>query len=158
MLYLLFYIVFPELSQETVEILLSTASLIQLHSVTKACCDFLEKQLDPCNCLGFALFAEQQSCMGLHKSALEYTYQHFMQVINTLFRNYFYLHRGCCGNCKCDGCRFNSHSGKWDYFHFLALSTKKSKCIVDFCHLTLNLSKKLWKVKNRWKKKWFILW
>ncbi|XP_034829155.1 kelch-like protein 5 [Maniola hyperantus] len=70
-----------ELSEETVEILLSTASLLQLHSVTKACCDFLEKQLDPCNCLGIALFAEQQSCLGLHKSALDFTYQHFMQVV-----------------------------------------------------------------------------
>ncbi|XP_039755120.1 kelch-like protein 5 [Pararge aegeria] len=70
-----------ELSEDTVEILLSTASLLQLHSVTKACCDFLEKQLDPCNCLGIALFAEQQSCMSLHKSAVDYIQQHFMQVV-----------------------------------------------------------------------------
>ncbi|XP_038214044.1 kelch-like protein 5 isoform X2 [Zerene cesonia] len=41
----------------------------------------IEKQLDPCNCLGIALFAEQQSCMSLHKTAMEYTYQHFMQVV-----------------------------------------------------------------------------
>ncbi|XP_038214043.1 kelch-like protein 5 isoform X1 [Zerene cesonia] len=70
-----------ELSEDTVEVLLSTATLLQLHIVTKACCDFLEKQLDPCNCLGIALFAEQQSCMSLHKTAMEYTYQHFMQVV-----------------------------------------------------------------------------
>lgn len=69
-----------ELREESVEVLLSTASLLQLHSVTKACCAFLRKQLDPCNCLGIALFAELQSCLTLHKSALEYTYQHFMQV------------------------------------------------------------------------------
>lgn len=70
----------PELSEDTVEVLLSTATLLQLHVVVKACCDFLEKQLDPCNCLGIALFAEQQSCMTLHKTSMEYTYQHFMQV------------------------------------------------------------------------------
>ncbi|XP_052740873.1 kelch-like protein 5 isoform X2 [Bicyclus anynana] len=70
-----------ELSEETVEVLLSTSCLLQLHAVTKACCDFLEKQLDPCNCLGIALFAEQQSCMSLHKSAVDYTHQHFMQVV-----------------------------------------------------------------------------
>ncbi|KAL0830632.1 hypothetical protein ABMA28_002774 [Loxostege sticticalis] len=70
-----------ELREETVEVLLSTASLLQLNTVTDACCAFLKKQLDPCNCLGIALFAEQQSCMNLHKSALEYTYQHFMQVV-----------------------------------------------------------------------------
>lgn len=81
-------ILFSELSEETVEILLSTASLLQLHPVTKACCDFLEKQLDPCNCLGIALFAEQQSCLGLHKSALDYTHQHFMQV-KKYFHYYF---------------------------------------------------------------------
>ncbi|VVD00479.1 unnamed protein product [Leptidea sinapis] len=51
-----------ELSEETVEVLLSTATLLQLHVVTSTCCDYLEKQLDPCNCLGIALFAEQQSC------------------------------------------------------------------------------------------------
>lgn len=71
---------FSELREETVEVLLSTASLLQLTTVTNACCAYLKKQLDPCNCLGIALFAEQQSCMALHKSALEYTYQHFMQV------------------------------------------------------------------------------
>ncbi|XP_026318957.1 kelch-like protein 5 [Hyposmocoma kahamanoa] len=70
-----------ELREETVEVLLSTASLLQLTTVTNACCAYLKKQLDPCNCLGIALFAEQQSCMALHKSALEYTYQHFMQVV-----------------------------------------------------------------------------
>ncbi|CAH2047275.1 unnamed protein product, partial [Iphiclides podalirius] len=31
--------------------------------------------------IGIALFAEQQSCLTLHKNALEYTYQHFMQVV-----------------------------------------------------------------------------
>lgn len=71
---------FSELREETVEVLLSTASLLQLHSVTNACCAYLKKQLDPCNCLGIALFAEQQSCLDLHKTALKYTHQHFMQV------------------------------------------------------------------------------
>ncbi|XP_013138064.1 PREDICTED: kelch-like protein 5 [Papilio polytes] len=70
-----------ELKEESVEVLLSTASLLQLHAVTKACCTFLMKQLDPCNSLGIALFAEHQSCLTLHKSALEYTYQHFIEVV-----------------------------------------------------------------------------
>ncbi|KPJ19785.1 Kelch-like protein 5 [Papilio machaon] len=70
-----------ELKEESVEMLLATASLLQLHAVTKACCTFLMNQLDPCNSLGIALFAEQQSCLALHKSALEYTYQHFMEVM-----------------------------------------------------------------------------
>lgn len=76
---------FAELKEETVEVLLSTSSLLQLTAVTNACCAFLKKQLDPCNCLGIALFAEQQSCFALHKFALEYTYQHFMQVYFVYF-------------------------------------------------------------------------
>ncbi|GBP42338.1 Kelch-like protein 5 [Eumeta japonica] len=31
--------------------------------------------------IGIALFAERESCMALHKHAMEYTYQHFMQVV-----------------------------------------------------------------------------
>lgn len=86
----LFIFWFAELREETVEVLLSTSSLLQLNSVTNACCAFLKKQLDPCNCLGIALFAEQQSCLDLHKSALKYTYQNFMQVNILLF--YFFLY------------------------------------------------------------------
>lgn len=70
-----------ELKEDNVEVLLSTASLLQMNVVTRACCDFLKKQLDPCNCLGIALFAEQESCMSLHKQAMEFTYQHFMEVV-----------------------------------------------------------------------------
>lgn len=40
----------------------------------------MEKQLDPSNCLGFALFAEQQSCNALFQISTSYTSQHFMQV------------------------------------------------------------------------------
>lgn len=38
------------------------------------------KQLHPSNCLGFALFAEQQSCHTLFQLSTSYTSQHFMQV------------------------------------------------------------------------------
>lgn len=74
-----------ELREETVETLLATACLLQLTSVIIACCNFLAKQLHPSNCLGFALFAEQQSCNTLLKLASAYTYHHFMQVIFVLF-------------------------------------------------------------------------
>lgn len=69
-----------ELREETVETLLSTACLLQITSVVTACCNFLARQLHPSNCLGFALFAEQQSCNTLLKLATQYTCQHFMQV------------------------------------------------------------------------------
>lgn len=69
-----------ELREETVETLLSTACLLQITSVVTACCNFLARQLHPSNCLGFALFAEQQSCNTLLKLATQYTCQNFMQV------------------------------------------------------------------------------
>lgn len=69
-----------ELREDNVEILLSTACLLQLTQVVNACCNFLAKQLHPSNCLGFALFAEQQSCHTLFKLSTSYTCQHFMQV------------------------------------------------------------------------------
>lgn len=69
-----------ELREDNVETLLATACLLQLTSVVTACCNFLAKQLHPSNCLGFALFAEQQSCSTLLKLSSMYTCNHFMQV------------------------------------------------------------------------------
>lgn len=69
-----------ELREDTVEILLSTACLLQLSSVINACCTFLSRQLHPSNCLGFALFAEQQNCHSLMRVAMDFTCQNFGQV------------------------------------------------------------------------------
>lgn len=75
-----------ELREETVEVLLSTACLLQLSQVVSACCTFLSRQLHPTNCLGFALFAEQQNCSSLMKVAMDFTCQNFGQVCrNTEF-------------------------------------------------------------------------
>lgn len=70
-----------ELREDNVETLLATACLLQLTEVVNACSSFLAKQLHPSNCLGFALFAEQQSCHTLFKLSTSYTCQHFMQVM-----------------------------------------------------------------------------
>lgn len=69
-----------ELREDTVETLLSTACLLQLSSVVTACCTFLSRQLHPSNCLGFALFAEQQNCIALKNVAMDFTCQNFAQV------------------------------------------------------------------------------
>uniref|UniRef100_A0A1I8Q1D0 Kelch-like protein diablo n=1 Tax=Stomoxys calcitrans TaxID=35570 RepID=A0A1I8Q1D0_STOCA len=74
------YTGFIELREDTVETLLATACLLQLNAVVTACCNFLARQLHPSNCLGFAFFAEQQSCNTLLQLATAYTCQHFMQV------------------------------------------------------------------------------
>lgn len=69
-----------EIREDTVETLLATACLFQLTEVVNACCNFLARQLHPSNCLGVALFAEQQSCNTLLKLSSSYTFDHFMQV------------------------------------------------------------------------------
>lgn len=69
-----------DLREETVEKLLANSCLLQLSAVSQACCNFLARQLHPSNCLGFALFAEQQGCQSLLKLAHQYTCQSFMQV------------------------------------------------------------------------------
>lgn len=62
-----------DLNEDTVEAMLATASMLQLNEVTKACCEFLKKQLHPSNCIGFGLFADRQCCQDLKKAASDYT-------------------------------------------------------------------------------------
>lgn len=81
---------FIELREDTVETLLATACLLQLNDVVNACCDFLARQLHPSNCIGFALFAEQQSCDTLLKVAKGFTCQNFMQVTDEQ-KKYIYI-------------------------------------------------------------------
>lgn len=69
-----------EIRENTVETLLATACLLQLTSVVTACCNFLSKQLHASNCLGFALFAEQQSCQSLLERAMAFTNDKFLEV------------------------------------------------------------------------------
>lgn len=74
------YTGFIEMREDTVEILLATACLLQLNGVVTACCNFLARQLHPSNCLGFACFAEQQSCHNLLQAVKAFINQNFMQV------------------------------------------------------------------------------
>lgn len=80
-----------DLQEETVENILSAARLLQLNAVVNACCDFLQQQLDPSNCLGIAMFAEQQACIPLQMQASEFTRQNFMEVFGSdvILSNFF---------------------------------------------------------------------
>lgn len=62
-----------ELREDTLEVLLSTACLLQLSEVVSACCAFLKKQLHPSNCIGICLFADTQGCLSLRDAAHGYT-------------------------------------------------------------------------------------
>ncbi|XP_013907369.1 PREDICTED: kelch-like protein 2 [Thamnophis sirtalis] len=56
-------------TEENVQVLLPAASLLQLQDVKKSCCDFLETQLHPVNCLGIRAFADVHACIELLNKA-----------------------------------------------------------------------------------------
>ncbi|XP_071808405.1 kelch-like protein 3 [Asterias amurensis] len=71
-----------QVTEENVQTLLPAASLLQLIDVRSACCDFLQKQLHPTNCLGIRAFADMHSCSELYHYAQNYTMQHFSAVVH----------------------------------------------------------------------------
>ena len=67
-------------NESNVQALLPVASLLQISSVQKACCSFLEGQLDPTNCSGILSFAELHSCDELAIKSRHYCTRYFSKV------------------------------------------------------------------------------
>ncbi|KAM6149788.1 kelch-like protein 2 isoform 2-T2 [Erethizon dorsatum] len=66
------------------QVLLPAAGLLQLQDVKKTCCEFLESQLHPVNCLGIRAFADMHACTDLLNKANTYAgkwKQHFADVV-----------------------------------------------------------------------------
>lgn len=57
------------------------ASLLQLMDVRKNCCDFLQSQLHPTNCLGIRAFADVHACTELLQQANAYAGEQSVLVI-----------------------------------------------------------------------------
>ena len=55
---------------------------MEFSGVKAACCEFLEKQLDPSNCLGIRMFAESHNCAMLCQMAELYSHKYFEDVTN----------------------------------------------------------------------------
>eukprot|EP00111_Clytia_hemisphaerica_P022633 TCONS_00066584-protein len=70
-----------EIVNENVQRLLPASKLFQLDTVTDACCNFLQQQLDPCNALGILMFAEDHSCQQLVNHTATYVMQNFLQIV-----------------------------------------------------------------------------
>ncbi|XP_064120222.1 ring canal kelch homolog [Macrobrachium nipponense] len=68
-------------TEENVQVLLPAANLLQLTDVRDACCDFLQSQLHPTNCLGIRAFADIHGCLELLSIAESYVEQHFTEVV-----------------------------------------------------------------------------
>jgi len=64
-------------TEDNVQVLLPAANLLQLTDVRDACCDFLQAQLHPSNCLGIRAFADLHGCLELLTHADSYIEQHF---------------------------------------------------------------------------------
>ncbi|XP_054058849.1 kelch-like protein 2 isoform X4 [Rissa tridactyla] len=70
-----------QVTEENVQVLLPAAGLLQLQDVKRTCCEFLESQLHPINCLGIRAFADMHACTDLLNKANTYAEQHFSDVV-----------------------------------------------------------------------------
>ncbi|XP_042727745.1 kelch-like protein 2 isoform X2 [Tympanuchus pallidicinctus] len=70
-----------QVTEENVQVLLPAAGLLQLQDVKRTCCEFLESQLHPVNCLGIRAFADMHACTDLLNKANTYAEQHFSDVV-----------------------------------------------------------------------------
>ncbi|KAM9795370.1 kelch-like protein 3 [Neosynchiropus ocellatus] len=70
-----------EITEDNVQVLLPAASLLQLMDVRQVCCEFLQSQLHPTNCLGILAFADLHTCTQLLNQAHSYAEQHFSEVV-----------------------------------------------------------------------------
>lgn len=68
-------------TEDNVQMLLPAANILQLVEVRDACCEFLQSQLHPSNCLGIRAFADLHACQQLQQYAQAYTEQHFSEVV-----------------------------------------------------------------------------
>ncbi|KAM9354042.1 LOW QUALITY PROTEIN: kelch-like ECH-associated protein 1A [Pholidichthys leucotaenia] len=59
---------------------LLAAMRYQMDDVSKACCDYLKKHLEPGNVIGISRFAEEIGCTELHQWSREYINTHFSEV------------------------------------------------------------------------------
>ncbi|XP_055303872.1 ring canal kelch homolog isoform X2 [Sitodiplosis mosellana] len=75
------YTSYVDVNEDNVQTLLTAANLLQLTDVRDACCDYLQTQLDPSNCLGIRDFADIHGCVDLLNYANTYIEQHFSEVI-----------------------------------------------------------------------------
>ena len=72
-----------DISEDNVQALLPTSTIIQVEPVRSECCKFLTAQLSPCNCLGMFIFADHHSCHDLKATAKSYALTNFVEVSKT---------------------------------------------------------------------------
>ncbi|XP_025096132.1 kelch-like protein 10 [Pomacea canaliculata] len=68
---------------DNVEQLLPAADQFHVIGLVKACCDFLQRELTPANCIGIRRFAQTFFCHGLERAAMRFLLQNFQTVHTT---------------------------------------------------------------------------
>ncbi|XP_029345778.1 kelch-like protein 2 [Acyrthosiphon pisum] len=69
-----------------------TENNLQIQEVKEACCDFLQAQMCPKNCIGLNALADLHSCEQLLTSSELYIQQHFSDVVDG--NEFLYLSSG----------------------------------------------------------------
>ena len=72
-----------DISEDNVQALLPTSTIIHVEPVRSECCKFLTAQLSPCNCLGIFIFADHHGCNDLKQSAKSFALTNFVEVSRT---------------------------------------------------------------------------
>ncbi|XP_072524061.1 kelch-like protein 10 [Salminus brasiliensis] len=70
-----------DITSENVQDLLAAANQLDVLGLVGLCCNFLEKQLCPENCIGICRFADWYSCRELYRRAHTYILHHFEEVV-----------------------------------------------------------------------------
>ena len=71
-----------EIHEDNVQSLLTAANLLQMSDVKDFCCEFLQSQLHPTNCLGIKDFADTHGCGDLLAQAKSYVESHCAEVLD----------------------------------------------------------------------------
>ena len=72
-----------DVNVENIQSILATACLVQFHEVRDLCCQFLETQLDPSNCLGIRKFTEAHGCVNFLEVVDKFVLDNFREVMKS---------------------------------------------------------------------------
>lgn len=70
------------ITRDNCQDLLAASNILLLTDVLQACCDFLQRELHPSNCVGIFRLAEMHSCTNLKLEAKRFIERRFTEVIN----------------------------------------------------------------------------
>ena len=70
-------------NSENVEALLQHSALLQLDDASNICCEFLEQQLEPLNCIGIRRFAALHQCKDFLLKINSFIREYFLEVVKS---------------------------------------------------------------------------